>query len=845
MPTTSIIAAFAYGVLAQAGPTPGYVYTAGYGPAIGRDHQFVKTEAGPVEGLGQVTQAEGGNNFSIALRTNGTVCVWGDSTEGQLGQGNTKHVYSPAGTTVIGLPAIKQIRAGLATCYAVSTGGDVFAWGVNNSTFGPKTTINKSGTPIQVAGITGVQSLAVGNGFAVALKPDGKVWTWGSNAQGGLGDGTTGVRREPTVIPNLSNVTQIAVAGFRAFALKSDGTVWAWGVNSGGTLGVGNTTYLIPTPTQVAGASLIKEIAVGFGHTVLLRDNGTVMTFGLNDMWQLGNPAIPDTYPGTAQAALVPGLANVKHIGAGGSSSFAIAEDGTASVFGRSEGFVPEFRSAAPVVIPHVEKVLSAGGGQYHGVLVSGTSTPLYGWASPNPVVGPFGPSNFRIAMPVTAAHDIPLSLTSDDPAATIPAIATIPAGSDHIDVQITTPIKVAATRYVTLRAAAGSPSAVASMQIDDQRIRLYTSSDLSAGDLGGGSVTLNFPAPAGGAKVLLSTDTPSAITLPPSTTVPEGQMVGTFTFPTQPNSNGVLLRVYADYDGHRSETNPYIKGNPLGAVTVSASEVKGGETLDVKVLLAQNAPAGGTAVTLLKGSEDFDIPSTITVPAGQKTGSAIVQTHRVKVKTTGYITAYVNGSYPKAVAFGINPAALSTLTLRPATVKGGVSAKLDIVLDAPSAGSTIALSSSDPSVTVPATVNIGAGKTTAVVTVTTTALTASKYVTIRAKLDDKTLTTKLLVTAPAPALSSVTFAAPSVKSGKSVTGTVTLEAPAFVEGVVVKLKLTDPTKGTVPETVKIGSGKTTATFKFTAAATTSTVRVVLVASANGISKKANLTVTP
>ncbi|MDE6107120.1 MAG: hypothetical protein K2F83_00375, partial [Oscillospiraceae bacterium] len=87
--------------------------------------------------------------------------------------------------------------------------------------------------------------------------------------------------------------------------LRSDGTVWAWGLNNKGQLGDGTTvTRTVPTQVQIAptepGKILyltdIVAIAAGEEHLVMLSSDGKVYTTGDNTYGQLG-------YADTANAA--------------------------------------------------------------------------------------------------------------------------------------------------------------------------------------------------------------------------------------------------------------------------------------------------------------------------------------------------------------------------------------------------------------------------------------------------------------------------------------------------------------------------------------------------------------
>lgn len=123
----------------------------------------------------------------------------------------------------------------------------------------------------------------------VALKSDSTVWAWGCNDHGQLGDGTTtDYRSDPAQVGGLRGVIAIAVGEQHTVALKSEGTVWTWGYNTYGQLGDGSNAER-NTPVQVSGLSDITAIAAGWEHTIALKSDGTVWTWGNNSDGQLGD----------------------------------------------------------------------------------------------------------------------------------------------------------------------------------------------------------------------------------------------------------------------------------------------------------------------------------------------------------------------------------------------------------------------------------------------------------------------------------------------------------------------------------------------------------------------------
>ena len=71
-------------------------------------------------------------------------------------------------------------------------------------------------------------------------------------------------------------------------AIRADGTLWSWGRNQEGQLGDGTTTGHA-TPAQVGSATTWATVDAAFGHTVAVRTNGTLWAWGLNDDGELGD----------------------------------------------------------------------------------------------------------------------------------------------------------------------------------------------------------------------------------------------------------------------------------------------------------------------------------------------------------------------------------------------------------------------------------------------------------------------------------------------------------------------------------------------------------------------------
>ena len=98
----------------------------------------------------------------------------------------------------------------------------------------------------------------------------------------------------------------------------------------------------------------------------------------------------------------------------------------------------------------------------------------------------------------------------------------------------------------------------------------------------------------------------------------------------------------------------------------------------------------------------------------------------------------------------------------------------------------------------------------------------------------------------PAPAaLSALSVSPVSVTGGTAAQGTVTLTAAAPAGGFPVTLSSSNPAAASVPGSVSVGQGATSAGFAVTTSAVTASTPVTITASAGSVTRTATLTVTP
>lgn len=289
-------------------------------------------------GLTDVIASAAGDNHSMALLTDRTVWAWGDNTLGQLGIGAADTEVHSTAVKLLGISDVVSLSAGIFHSMALKSDGTVWTWGDNSSgQLGDGTLDNEKAYPVQVLDpgdasgyLQGVVAIAAGDDHSVAVKSDGSVWAWGWNNAGQLGNMTTANSFIPVTVVGLSNVAEVAAGTLHTLALKTDGTVWTWGWNDSGQLGDETYTQSL-IPVEVSGLSEVNQISSGSVHSMALKSDGTVWTWGDNSSGQLGNPAIVDKSNAPVQASA---LTAATVIAGGYLHSIALRVDGTVWTWG-------------------------------------------------------------------------------------------------------------------------------------------------------------------------------------------------------------------------------------------------------------------------------------------------------------------------------------------------------------------------------------------------------------------------------------------------------------------------------------------------------------------------------
>ena len=176
----------------------------------------------------------GAGDCSQAFKTNGTMWVWGANEHGKLGlnQSSPNALKSsptqvPGTTWNLGATATSGRNSA-----AIKTDGTLWIWGTNeNGQLGQNTNGTPSGTldgrssPAQVGTDTTWANIVWTQYTAYAVKTDASLWQWGQDL---YATNDTVHRSSPTQIPGDWSVN-LSASRYTASCVKTDGTLWAWG----------------------------------------------------------------------------------------------------------------------------------------------------------------------------------------------------------------------------------------------------------------------------------------------------------------------------------------------------------------------------------------------------------------------------------------------------------------------------------------------------------------------------------------------------------------------------------------------------------------------------------------
>jgi hypothetical protein len=348
----------------------------------------------------------------------------------------------------------------------------------------------------------------------------------------------------------------------------------------------------------------------------------------------------------------------------------------------------------------------------------------------------------------------------------------------------------------------------------------------LSSGDSTSVAVQLSAAVPASGAIINMTSSNPSAASVPPTITMPGDIAWTQFMIQAGQVVAPTPVTLTAALNAGTAAVTFIVQPPSLKSLSITPSSMSGGSPAGGIVMLNGQAPPGGAVVSLSSNSPAVSVPSTVIVPAGSFSTPFTVATSNVTTSTPVTISASWNGVTVQSPITVIPGAAPTSLTLFPATTIGGGPGSVDgrvTIASAVSFDQFLQVTSNNPAVLpfLSNTVQVPAFSTTGLIQILPTFVSVPTVVTISVTSGGVTRSANLTVnpagTPPPPAtLSSFTVSPTSVVGGSPATGTVTLPSAAPPGGTVVSLTSNLPGSASVPASVTVAAGATSANFTVT-----------------------------
>lgn len=277
----------------------------GNGGEYEKEQNGSKYQGAPVMVLDQVSAFSCGEYCTAAIRTDGSLWMWGAASgiPGSVAYSSPEKVMED----------VVSVSCGEGYGAAVKTDGSLWVWGHLGGLF-------QTETPVQW--MDGVSTVSCGRNHLAIIKADGSLWMAGNNYYGQLGNGTVSDNSSETIEPVkvMDDVMQAWAGIETSAAVKTDGTLWTWGENDRAVLGngeayaVGMTRKLeacVLAPRQimenVAYCCLTGVLGAGFA----IDHDGVVWAWGYGGNGVLGNGYVGDmsysmSGPGTTEDNWVP-----------------------------------------------------------------------------------------------------------------------------------------------------------------------------------------------------------------------------------------------------------------------------------------------------------------------------------------------------------------------------------------------------------------------------------------------------------------------------------------------------------------------------------------------------------
>jgi len=459
------------------------------------------------------------------------------------------------------------------------------------------------------------------------------------------------------------------------------------------------------------------------------------------------------------------------------------------------------------------------------------------------------GSSNCTVSLSAAApAGGAVVALASNSASLAAPASIAVPAGSAAASFTATAST-VSANTTATLTASYGGVSRTFSVSLvapdTPATLSSLACSPSSLTGAASSTCTVSLTKAATTSMAIALASNSANLLVPSSVTVPAEAGGASFTATARAVSVNESVVVSAVAGGETRTATVTLQAAPvdptLTSLTCSPATVFTPGSASCTMNISAPAPAGATA-EIVSNNAVLTVPHLVTIPAGASSIGFTASAAPVNDDLRPVLTAYLFESTTSYTLTLMPSVTLSSLNCSPSSVIGSNPASCTVALTAaaPDGGALVNLTDNSGSVSVPASVSIPAGATSATFSASTSPVSATQAAVMTATVNSQSVTATISVL-PA-SLQSFSCASSSLSVPGSVNCTVQLDGPAPAAGTGVVIS-SSATSVSFPEVVTISGGATSATFAVTAAEGAASGQTTLTASLGSISRTFALTV--
>jgi len=437
------------------------------------------------------------------------------------------------------------------------------------------------------------------------------------------------------------------------------------------------------------------------------------------------------------------------------------------------------------------------------------------------------------------------VTLISRDPSVVVPGSIFVPEGTTSATFQISTNPVQSKTSVVLMAICGELPASATITVLPPSPTSLAVSpTSVPSGISSTGTVTLNGPAPSGGAVLQLSSNSANVVT-PGTVTVVAGSTTATFSITTSSVASSTVATISATSGTTTVTASLTVLPATITSLTFVPSTVLGGTASQGKVTFSGPVSASGAVVNLTSNNALAQVPTSITVAADSSTATFSVSTGLVSSLTPCTITA-TQGSTSLSTALNVMPLAVVSVAVDPSTVTGGTPCTGTVTLNGPApAGGLNVIWTTTLTLSLPPTkIKIPAGRTSATFSIATIPVRTAFTGTVQAHRDlaySPSASTSLTVV-PATVL-SVSLMSNEFVSGLLTKCTVTLTGkPVTGYSVALTSSYSDIY---IPSALWFGKDQTTNTFMVATKPVASLTVVTITAILGADYRTATLTIDP